>query len=92
MNSTFTLALITGLTVQDTSENAAANLAWTDIALPTASFDVVISCECFEHNPYWRETFLNMTRVLRPGGLFVLTCATTGRARLLALAIRSQPR
>lgn len=34
VNSTFTLALITGLTVPDTSENATANLAWTDIKLP----------------------------------------------------------
>ena len=34
MNSAFTLALVTGLTVPDTSENAAANLAWTDIKLP----------------------------------------------------------
>ena len=38
VNSTFTLALITGLTVPDTSENAAANLAWTDIALPNPVF------------------------------------------------------
>src|SRR5207245_5870980 len=30
----FTLALVTGMTVPDTSENAAANLAWTDIKLP----------------------------------------------------------
>ena len=29
VNSAFTLALVTGLTVPDTSENAAANLAWT---------------------------------------------------------------
>ena len=36
MNSAFTLALVTGLTVPDTSENAAANLAWTDIKLPQA--------------------------------------------------------
>jgi acyl dehydratase len=34
VNSTFTLALVTGMTVPDTSENAAANLAWTDIKLP----------------------------------------------------------
>jgi len=34
VNSTFTLALITGMTVPDTSENAAANLQWTDIKLP----------------------------------------------------------
>jgi acyl dehydratase len=38
VNSTFTLALVTGLTVPDTSENAAANLAWTDISLPSPVF------------------------------------------------------
>jgi itaconyl-CoA hydratase len=38
VNSTFTLALIVGLTVQDTSENAAANLSWTDISLPNPVF------------------------------------------------------
>jgi acyl dehydratase len=39
VNSAFTLALITGLTVPDTSENAAANLAWTDINLPKPVFE-----------------------------------------------------
>jgi itaconyl-CoA hydratase len=34
VNSAFTLALVTGMTVPDTSENATANLAWTDIKLP----------------------------------------------------------
>ena len=38
VNSTFTLALVTGMTVPDTSENAAANLAWTDITLPSPVF------------------------------------------------------
>ena len=38
VNSTFTLALITGLTVPDTSENGAANLEWTDIKLPRPVF------------------------------------------------------
>ncbi|MEA2333298.1 MAG: itaconyl-CoA hydratase [Thermoleophilaceae bacterium] len=38
VNSTFTLALVTGLTVPDTSENATANLAWTDIRLPAPVF------------------------------------------------------
>jgi itaconyl-CoA hydratase len=38
VNSTLTLALITGMTVPDTSENAAANLAWTDIKLPRPVF------------------------------------------------------
>jgi itaconyl-CoA hydratase len=38
VNSAFTLALVTGMTVPDTSENAAANLAWTDIKLPKPVF------------------------------------------------------
>jgi itaconyl-CoA hydratase len=38
VNSTFTLAVVTGLTVPDTSENAAANLSWTDIKLPNPVF------------------------------------------------------
>jgi acyl dehydratase len=38
VNSAFTLALITGMTVPDTSENAAANLQWTDIKLPKPVF------------------------------------------------------
>lgn len=38
VNSSFTVALVSGLTVPDTSENAAANLAWTDIQLPKPVF------------------------------------------------------
>jgi SAM-dependent methyltransferase len=45
----------------------------------TNFYDVVISCECFEHNPYWIETFENMYRMCKPAGLIVMTCATTGR-------------
>ena len=38
VDSTFTLALVTGMTVPDTSENAAANLGWTDVTLPSPVF------------------------------------------------------
>jgi itaconyl-CoA hydratase len=38
VNSTFTLALITGLSVADTSENAVANLGWSDVRLPHPVF------------------------------------------------------
>ena len=38
VNSAFTLALVTGLTVPDTSENAAANLGWQDVRLPKPVF------------------------------------------------------
>jgi len=47
---------------------------------PSESFDVAISCECFEHNPEWVATFRNMYRITRTGGLIIMTCATTGRA------------
>ena len=39
VNSCLTLAIVTGLTVPDTSENAQANLAWTDIRLPQPVFE-----------------------------------------------------
>ena len=53
VNSAFTLALITGMTVPDTSENAAANLAWTDITLPRP---------VFVGDTLWAETEVLATR------------------------------
>jgi SAM-dependent methyltransferase len=50
-----------------------------DLSFPDDSFDVAVSAECFEHNPYWRETFLNMVRMTRSGGLVAFTCAADGR-------------
>jgi len=49
------------------------------ISFPSVSFDVTISCECFEHNPYWLETFINMLRMTKPGGLVIVTVASYGR-------------
>jgi SAM-dependent methyltransferase len=46
---------------------------------PDGRFDVAISGECFEHDPYWRESFANMVRLTRPGGLVAFTCASRGR-------------
>lgn len=48
-----------------------------DLIFPKDSFDVSISCECFEHNPEWVKTFDNMVRMT--DGLVIMTCATTGR-------------
>lgn len=48
-------------------------------AAPSESFDVVWSAECMEHNADWRATTANMVRLLKPGGLFVLSCAGPGR-------------
>lgn len=50
-----------------------------EYAAPSDSFDQVISCEAMEHNPHWSATFLNMVRMCKPGGLVLMTCATTGR-------------
>ncbi|HYD11043.1 MAG TPA: class I SAM-dependent methyltransferase [Acidimicrobiales bacterium] len=43
------------------------------------SFATVVSSECLEHDPGWDLTLRNAVRVLRPGGLLLLTCATRGR-------------
>ena len=50
-----------------------------DIDASSGAFDTVISCECFEHNKFWLETFINMIRMLRPGGLCVVSSAAPGR-------------
>jgi SAM-dependent methyltransferase len=50
-----------------------------DYLAPDGTFDHVVSCEAMEHNPAWKETFANMIRLCRPGGLVTVTCATTGR-------------
>ena len=43
-------------------------------------YDVVISTECFEHDMFWRQTLENIVlNLVRPEGLFLFTCATTGR-------------
>lgn len=38
VNSTLVLAIVVGLSVKDTSQNAVANLGWTDIRLPAPVF------------------------------------------------------
>ena len=42
-------------------------------------YDVIISTECFEHDMHYNKTIKNIIRMLKPGGLFLFTCATTGR-------------
>ncbi|WP_298868599.1 class I SAM-dependent methyltransferase [uncultured Gimesia sp.] len=46
---------------------------------PPESFDVVCSLETFEHDPHAPQTVANMLKLLRPGGLFFMTCAGEGR-------------
>lgn len=42
-------------------------------------FDVVTTSECLEHDYFWGYTLMNMVRLLKPGGMLIGTCATTGR-------------
>jgi SAM-dependent methyltransferase len=50
-----------------------------EIDKPDESFDLTLSCECFEHNPFWLETFKNMHRMTKADGYMVITCASRGR-------------
>ncbi len=43
------------------------------------TYDTIISTECFEHDIHWKETFKNMHRMVRSGGMIVFTCASDGR-------------
>lgn len=38
-------------------------------------FDVVISTEMLEHDKFWERSLKQMYENLKPGGLFILTCA-----------------
>ncbi len=42
-------------------------------------FGTIISTEAFEHDANWKETLANAGRLLKRGGLFAFTCATSGR-------------
>lgn len=42
-------------------------------------YDTVLSAEALEHDLYYPRTLQNLVRLLLPGGLLVISCATTGR-------------
>jgi SAM-dependent methyltransferase len=42
-------------------------------------FDIVVSTECFEHDEFWVLTIENAIRLTKSNGMFLFTCATTGR-------------
>lgn len=44
------------------------------------TFDTIVSTECFEHDPEYKDSFLKIVDMLKPGGLFFFTCASEGRA------------
>lgn len=46
---------------------------------PDEYFDTIISTETFEHDMFYEKTIQNIIRMLKPGGLFLFTCAAPGR-------------
>jgi SAM-dependent methyltransferase len=50
-----------------------------DLDIPDETFDTIVSTECFEHDPEYRESFKKIYKMLKPDGLFFFTCATIGR-------------
>jgi len=50
-----------------------------ELDYPDEHFDVVISTEMLEHDMFWRSSIPKMQRMVKPGGLLILTCAAPGR-------------
>jgi SAM-dependent methyltransferase len=50
-----------------------------DLQFTDDFFDTIVSTECFEHDPEYKESFLKIYKMLKPDGLFFFTCASTGR-------------
>ena len=51
-----------------------------DLHFEDNTFDTIISTECFEHDPEYKESLKKIYKMLKPGGLFFFSCASTGRA------------
>jgi SAM-dependent methyltransferase len=51
-----------------------------DLPFENEIFDTIISTECFEHDPEYKESFKKIYDMLKPNGLFCFTCASYGRA------------
>ena len=45
---------------------------------PEQQFDLVLSLQMLEHDPYWRKSLQKMTEFLKPGGSLILTFAGPG--------------
>lgn len=69
------------LTVNDVCGGPNVNIICRtkDLPFEKETYDTIISTECFEHDPEYRESFLKIYELLKPGGLFLFTCASTGR-------------
>ena len=63
------------LALEACKKNLNIETIWADfslqIPLPTSSFNVVIAGEVIEHLPYPKITISEVSRILKPGGLFI---------------------
>ncbi len=50
-----------------------------DLQFVDNTFDTIISTECFEHDPEYKESFQKIYKMLKADGLFLFSCASTGR-------------
>ena len=50
-----------------------------ELPFDNETFDVIISTECFEHDIFWTASLRKIFQMLKVGGLFFFSCATTGR-------------
>ena len=46
-----------------------------ELTYPDNSFGCVICTEVLEHDPHWKDSIANMIRMLKPGGVLIITCA-----------------
>lgn len=50
-----------------------------DLPFQSNTFNTIISTECFEHDPEYKESLIKIYDMLKPNGLLLFTCASTGR-------------
>jgi SAM-dependent methyltransferase len=50
-----------------------------DLQFEDNTFDTIVSTECFEHDPEYKESMQKIVKMLKPNGLFCFTCASTDR-------------
>jgi itaconyl-CoA hydratase len=70
VNSCFTLALVTGISVPDVSENAVANLGWDGVKLPSPVFEgdtIYARSEVLEARPSRSRPGVGIVRVHTTG-------------------------
>jgi ubiquinone/menaquinone biosynthesis C-methylase UbiE len=95
--------LVGCLTVADISASLARqvgellHIAWLEqdacaLSIPDESFDLVISSECIEHTPDPRRAIAEMARVVKRGGMLIVTSPNKLWFPLVWLAMKTKTR